>query len=131
MSMSSFASDFGSAFMTPAEFGPIGTTKGAIVTGVAQQALGPEKTLKWVIHLTGNDGTAWKPWPLNRTSGRNLVEGFGKDERTYAGKRVEMRCEQNPFGAGAALFVYPLANGQADTGPATPAQPDLDDDIPF
>jgi hypothetical protein len=118
--MSSFASDFGSAFLTPAEFGGIGTRKAAVVTGIAQQALGPEKIMKWVIHLTGTDSTVWKPWPINKTSGRNLVEGLGKDERAYVGKRVEMRCEQNPFGAGAALFLYPLANGQ-----------ELDDDIPF
>ena len=118
--MSSFASDFGSTFMTPAEFGPIGTKKPAVVTKVEKQELGPEKTLKWVLHLTGTDGAVWKPWPINKTSGRNLVEGFGKDERAFAGKRVEMRCEQNPFGTGPALFVYTLTNGE-----------DLDDDIPF
>jgi hypothetical protein len=119
----SFRDDFGSPYLNATEFGPIGTSKRASISRVVQEPVGREREKKWVAYLTGADGAVWKGLILNMTNGRSLLEGFGSNPASYAGRQVEVRCEPTSFGSTTVggLRLYPL-QGAADA---------LDDEIPF
>jgi hypothetical protein len=92
----------------------------ATISGLEQEAVGPEKQDKWVLHLDGQ-----KPMVLNRTNFEAIEDAFG-DSDDWSGHKIKIKTVRTSFQGKSVdgLRVEPIV-------PKPATKDDLNDGVAF